>query len=123
MKVNAAEHGATKLWYDKPAAGWSEGLPAGNGRIGAVVMAAPEREVWNLTESTYWSGQAEEVGAAGLGGKAALAAIRERLFAGDYAGGEQLAKQTLQPPKRNFGTHLTYSYNISKPMRGKGRVP
>ena len=106
MKVNAAEHGATKLWYDKSAAGWSEGLPVGNGRLGAVVMAAPEREVWNLTESTYWSGQAEEVGAAGLGGKAALAAIRERLFAGDYAGGDQLAKQTLQPPKRNFGTHL-----------------
>lgn len=69
MKVNAAEHGATKLWYDKSAAGWSEGLPVGNGRLGAVVMAAPEREVWNLTESTYWSGQAEEVGAAGLGGK------------------------------------------------------
>jgi len=55
--------------------------------------------------------------------QAALAAIRERLFVGYYAGGEQLAKQTLQPPKRNFGTHLTYSYTISKPMRGKGRVP
>lgn len=106
MKVNAAELGATKLWYDKPAAGWSEGLPVGNGRIGAIVMAAPEREVWNLTESTYWSGQADETASAASGGKAALAAIRERLFAGDYAGGDRLAKQALQPPKRNFGTHL-----------------
>lgn len=106
MKENAAERGSTRLWYDKPAAAWPQGLPVGNGRIGAVVMAAPDREVWNLTESTYWSGRADEGAPAATGGKAALAAIRERLFAGDYAGGDRLAKQALQPPKPNFGTHL-----------------
>lgn len=106
MEMRGAEQGIPKLWYDKPAVAWPQGLPVGNGRIGAVVMAAPDREVWNLTESTYWSGQAEEGAPAATGGKAALAAIRERLFAGDYAGADRLAKQALQPPKPNFGTHL-----------------
>lgn len=106
MKVDVTEQGATRLWYDTPATVWSEGLPVGNGRIGAVVMAAPDREVWNLTELTYWSGQADEGAPAATDGKAALAEIRERLFAGDFAGGDRLAKQALQPPKPNFGTHL-----------------
>ncbi|MGG6309419.1 glycoside hydrolase family 95 protein [Paenibacillus macerans] len=106
MSFHQTESGATKLWYTRPGLAWSEGLPIGNGRMGAVIMAAPGREVWNLTESTYWSGKAQEEAAAENGGKAALEAIRERLFAGDYAGGDRLAKQALQPPKPNFGTHL-----------------
>ena len=27
-----------KLWYDKPAKEWTEALPIGNGRIGAMVF-------------------------------------------------------------------------------------
>lgn len=35
------------LWYSTPAADWSQGLPLGNGRKGAVVMASSHREVWS----------------------------------------------------------------------------
>ncbi|MEK5256115.1 glycoside hydrolase family 95 protein [Paenibacillus sp. FSL F4-0125] len=94
-----------RLWYSTPATNWSQGLPLGNGRIGAVVMAAPYREVWNMTEVTYWSGQAEPE-LAPFGGKAALEEMREHFFAGDYNEGDRLAKQHLQPKKRNFGTNL-----------------
>lgn len=48
-----------KLWYEGPAAGWAQGLPLGNGRMGGVIISAPHKEVWSLTEVTYWSGQAE----------------------------------------------------------------
>lgn len=94
-----------KLWYSRPALSWSQGLPLGNGRIGAVVMAAPQREVWSMNEVTYWSGQAESV-AGHAEGKARLADMRQHFFAGDYVAGDRLAKQYLQPQKQNFGTHL-----------------
>lgn len=95
-----------KLWYSTPATDWSQGLPLGNGRIGAVVIAAPYREVWNMTEVTYWSGQAESEPAP-MGGTATLEEMRNHFFAGDYNEGDRLAKQHLQPKKRNFGTNLS----------------
>lgn len=94
-----------KLWYSTPAEGWAEGLPLGNGRIGAVVMAAPHREVWNMTEVTYWSGQTDPE-LLPIEGKAALEEMRQHFFAGDYKTGDRLAKQYLQPQKGNFGTNL-----------------
>ncbi|WP_214627687.1 glycoside hydrolase family 95 protein [Paenibacillus agaridevorans] len=98
--------GDMKLQYTSPAAGWQQGLPIGNGRLGAVIQGGAGKEIWSLTEATYWSGRAEEPQSA-TGGKAALAEMRERFFAGDYEAGERLARATLEPPKGNFGTHLT----------------
>lgn len=93
------------LWYSTTATDWSQGLPLGNGRIGAVVMASSHREVWSMSEVTYWSGQIDpEYPPAG--GKAALEEMRSYFFSGDYDEGDRLAKQHLQPKKRNFGTHL-----------------
>ncbi|GAB3011408.1 glycoside hydrolase family 95 protein [Spirosoma pulveris] len=45
-----------KLWYTKPAAVWTEALPIGNGRIGAMVFGKVEDELIQLNESTLWSG-------------------------------------------------------------------
>ncbi|MWV47216.1 glycoside hydrolase family 95 protein [Paenibacillus sp. HJL G12] len=95
-----------KLWYSCPASGWTQGLPIGNGRIGGVVISAPGREVYSLTEVTYWSGQAEP-GHGRSNKKEDLERMRERFFAGDYRGGDRLAKEHLQPPKHNFGTNLS----------------
>ncbi|WP_039838663.1 glycoside hydrolase N-terminal domain-containing protein, partial [Paenibacillus sonchi] len=94
-----------KLWYSTPASGWSQGLPLGNGRIGAVVMAAPNREVWSISEATYWSGQPDPEPAF-AGGKDVLEEMRRHFFAGDYEAGDRLAKRYLQPKKQNFGTNL-----------------
>lgn len=93
------------LWYDTPAVKWQEGLPLGNGRIGAVVMSGNTQEIWRLTESTFWSGQPEP-GSLNDDGKQALSEIRSRYFQNDYPGGKMLAEQYLQPPKKNFGTNL-----------------
>ena len=30
-----------KLWYDKPASVWTEALPLGKGRLGAIVCGKP----------------------------------------------------------------------------------
>ena len=45
-----------KLWYKKPAEIWTEALPLGNGRIGAMVFGKVNEELVQLNESTLWSG-------------------------------------------------------------------
>ncbi|MFD2934004.1 glycoside hydrolase family 95 protein [Spirosoma flavum] len=45
-----------KLWYNQPAAVWTEALPVGNGRIGAMVFGNVDNELIQLNESTLWSG-------------------------------------------------------------------
>lgn len=49
----------TKLWYDRPAdvrSGWEEALPIGNGRIGAMVFGATDKERIQLNEDSIWYG-------------------------------------------------------------------
>ncbi|MCJ8010439.1 glycoside hydrolase family 95 protein [Paenibacillus sp. KQZ6P-2] len=94
-----------KLWYTEPAKDWSQGLPIGNGRIGAVIHGGTDSEIWSMTEITYWSGKAEVIPSQS-NGKADLEKMRKYFFAGDYATGDRLAKQVLQPKKQNFGTNL-----------------
>lgn len=45
------------LWYDKPANGWTEALPVGNGRIGAMIYGGDSTETIQFNEETLWSGQ------------------------------------------------------------------
>jgi alpha-L-fucosidase 2 len=45
-----------KLWYKKPAEVWTEALPIGNGRLGAMVFGRVSEELIQLNESTLWSG-------------------------------------------------------------------
>ena len=37
-----------RLWYTKPAAHWTEALPLGNGRIGAMVFGGPAAERFGI---------------------------------------------------------------------------
>ncbi len=45
------------LWYDKPAQSWSEALPVGNGRMGAMVYGGTASEIIQFNEETVWTGQ------------------------------------------------------------------
>src|SRR3954471_18030779 len=44
------------LWYKHPAEVWTEALPIGNGRLGAMVFGKINDELLQLNESTLWSG-------------------------------------------------------------------
>lgn len=46
-----------KLWYDRPAQVWTEALPLGNGRLGAMVFGNPATEQIQLNEETIWAGR------------------------------------------------------------------
>jgi len=45
------------LWYNKPAAKWTEALPLGNGRLGAMVFGAVTKERLQLNEESLWAGE------------------------------------------------------------------
>lgn len=46
-----------KLWYDLPAANWSEALPIGNARMGAMIYGGIKTELLQLNENTLYSGE------------------------------------------------------------------
>jgi alpha-L-fucosidase 2 len=75
---------ALTLHYDKPAAVWTDALPIGNGRLGAMVFGRPEQELLQLNEATLWSGG--PVGSnINPGAFEALGQVRQALAGGDYA--------------------------------------
>ncbi|WP_298191213.1 glycoside hydrolase family 95 protein [Novosphingobium sp.] len=51
-----ATSSADRLWYTRPAAIWTEALPVGNGRLGAMVFGGTAHERIQLNEDTLWSG-------------------------------------------------------------------
>lgn len=57
---HAATIGDMQLWYDKPAKKWTEALPVGNGRLGAMVFGVPSAEQIQFNEVTIWTGKPHE---------------------------------------------------------------
>lgn len=56
MAMSATAADELKLWYDAPAAEWTEALPLGNSRLGAMVYGNPATEEIQLNEETLWGG-------------------------------------------------------------------
>ena len=81
------------LWYDKPAAGWLEALPVGNGRIGCMVFGGVESERLQLNEVSVWSGSPQD--SDNPDALAALPEIRQLLFDGKYEEAKALSAKTL----------------------------
>ncbi len=48
------------LWYRQPAGKWTDALPVGNGRLGAMVFGGVANERLQLNEDTLWSGYPRE---------------------------------------------------------------
>ncbi len=46
-----------RLWYEQPAQEWTEALPIGNGRLGAMVYGGTRRERLQVNEESVWAGR------------------------------------------------------------------
>jgi alpha-L-fucosidase 2 len=55
-EAQAQENGTLVLWFKKPAETWTDALPIGNGRLGAMVFGGVKEERLQLNEDTLWSG-------------------------------------------------------------------
>ncbi len=56
----ATPQASLSLWYEEPATHFSQSLPLGNGRLGAMVFGGVERERVVLNEISLWSGAPED---------------------------------------------------------------
>lgn len=76
-----------RMLHHDPAARWTEALPLGNGRIGAMVFGDPALSRFQLNEETCWSGSPlaaqGRLRTADVDGPSAIARIREALAADD----------------------------------------
>jgi alpha-L-fucosidase 2 len=81
------------LWYRRPAQKWTEALPVGNGRLGAMVFGGVERERLQLNEDTLWAGGPYDPD--NTNAFAALPEVRKLIFAGQYADAQKLAGEKM----------------------------
>ncbi|MBB3657782.1 alpha-L-fucosidase 2 [Rhizobium sp. BK650] len=81
------------LWYDAPARFWTDALPLGNGRLGAMVFGDPVSERLQINESTFWAGGPYQPVNPDAYGH--LESVRALIFAGRYAEAEALAEEYL----------------------------
>jgi alpha-L-fucosidase 2 len=95
------------LWYTHPAGKWTEALPIGNGRLGAMIFGGANREHLQLNEDTLWAGgpyQPDNTNAF-----AALAKVRQLVFAGQYdaaskmIGDRMMARPVREMPYESLG--------------------
>ena len=88
---NKPEQHHLKLWYNQPAKAWTEALPVGNGRLGAMVYGTVEQEHIQFNEETLWTGQPHDY--AHEGAYDYLDDIRSLLFEGKQKEAEELAME------------------------------
>ena len=79
------------LWYDKPANGWTQALPVGNGRLGAMIYGGKTTDTIQFNEETLWSGQPHDY--AHPGAYQYLGKIRNLLWAGKQDEATKLANE------------------------------
>ena len=88
-----------KLWYKKPADEWTEALPVGNGRLGAMVFGGLAQAHLQFNEDTLWTGGPHAYHHAGAA--TYLPIVRRLLYEGKQAEAEVLAfKQMMSVPFR-----------------------
>ncbi|MGI4869884.1 MAG: glycosyl hydrolase family 95 catalytic domain-containing protein [Janthinobacterium lividum] len=85
-----AQQAPLRLWYPQPAAKWTDALPLGNGRLGAMVFGGVGQEHIQFNEATLWTGRPRAY--ARPGAAQYLPEIRQLLAAGKQADAEALAE-------------------------------
>ena len=96
----SSENDSLLLWYDKPASEWTEALPIGNGRLGAMIFGGIGTEQLQLNEDTLYAGSPYDPN--NPEALQALPEARRLIFAGKYKEAHDLvgAKMMAHPIKQ-----------------------
>lgn len=89
------------LWYTQPAQTWTEALPVGNGRLGAMVFGDTDIERIQLNEESVWTGG--PIDRANPEALEYLDEVRNLLFQGKYAEAEKLAQKKIMAKRLDYG--------------------
>jgi alpha-L-fucosidase 2 len=84
------------LRYERPAASWTEALPVGNGRLGAMVFGGAAEERLQLNEATVWEGNADDRNAPAAA--ASFRAARDLALAGKVAEAQAILQRDCMLP-------------------------
>ena len=94
-----AEINDLALWYKQPAVEWTDALPLGNGRLGAMVFGGVARERLQLNEDTLYAGAPYQP--ANPKALTALPQVRKLIFDGKYLEAQELIQaQMMADPIR-----------------------
>lgn len=89
------------LWYRDPARKWTEALPVGNGRIGAMIFGGVAKERLQLNEDTLWAGGPYDP--VNPRASSALAKVRDLIFQAHYDEAQALsADKVMATPLRQM---------------------
>jgi alpha-L-fucosidase 2 len=89
------------LWYRQPAREWTEALPVGNGRLGAMVFGGVLEERIQFNEDTLWLGEPRDYSRPGAWRH--LETLRRLLFEGRQREAEELAmREFMSVPLRQM---------------------
>ena len=104
---------ALLLWYRQPSARWTDALPVGNGRLGAMVFGGVPAERLQLNEDTLWSGAPREWN--NPEAKAHLPEVRRLVLEqADYAAADAVCKKMQGPFNQSYqplaNLHLRFDH-------------
>ena len=91
------------LWYKKPATKWTEALPVGNGRMGAMVFGDYLHEHIQLNEESVWAGT--KINNNNPEAKSHLKEIQQAIFNGNYTEALDLSNKYLVGTPRNIRSY------------------
>jgi len=97
----AAAGAGLALWYKQPAEKWTDALPIGNGRLGAMVFGGVNAERLQLNEDTLWSGAPSEWN--NPEAKQHLGEVRRLVLEQqDYAAADRVCRQMQGPYTQSY---------------------
>jgi alpha-L-fucosidase 2 len=94
-----AQQNDLRLWYTQPAVKWTEALPIGNGRLGAMIYGQVPEEHLQFNEATLWTGGPRSYQREGAWQY--LDTIRRLLFSGRQHDAEEIAARHFMGLKSN----------------------
>ena len=100
-----------KLWYNKPSAKWTDALPIGNGRLGAMIFGGVEQDRIQFNEETLWTGSPRDYNRKGA--YQYLPQIRQLLFEGKQKEAEQLATEHFMGMRSDEGSRASWFKKVT----------
>jgi alpha-L-fucosidase 2 len=116
---------SSSFWYNSPAKHWTEALPLGNGRIGAMVFGGIGNEEILINENSIWAGPPTPID--NLEGPKIISQMRELIFQGKYFEANEICKNELLHPEINPRSYqplgyINIDYGLSEDVKNYKRL-
>lgn len=111
--LEQAPESRLSLWYKQPAKQWTDAMPIGNGRLGAMVYGGIQKEIIQLNEESIWAGPPFPVVKKYIAKE--TDEIRQMLFDGKYSAAQrkQAALMPTRIAPRSYQTMGTLEFDFA----------